>query len=326
MRKKTRLKSQGLREAGDSADIARAKSIVDAIQILHKGFTSKLNIAEASIKMLDKQVGSTNSPSYEKDAKKRLAMLAAGFKQFDKFLEMTGKMEIAAQEVVKYFSGEYGTEEQDEGVDDMTPEEGDEMLKEKISEIMHGDDDEATKLEAIREAIGDEAPAEDDEMDSGTEPDDEDEMSAMEDDDEKTEEEDEDDDAVKEAEDDGAETAEDDEEDEDKLSEAEGDEDDEDDEEEDTPEGYRRMRRKLKKMKESLRTFQKDSHARKALESVGLKPTARLIEDLRGMAPAAIIRHAKRLAISERATKPRSSGYTGNTNSKPGFDINSILN
>lgn len=210
--------------------------------------------------------------------------------------------------------------------DDDTPEEDDEMLKDKISEIMHGDDDEATKLEAIREAIGDEAPAEDDEMDSGTEPDDEDEMSAMEDDDEKTEEEDEDDDAVKEAEDDGAETAEDDEEDEDKLSEAEGDEDDEDDEEEDTPEGYRRMRRKLKKMKESLRTFQKDSHARKALESVGLKPTARLIEDLRGMAPAAIIRHAKRLAISERATKPRSSGYTGNTNSKPGFDINSILN
>lgn len=223
------------------------------------------------------------------------------------------------------------SENKTEGVDDMapeeddemlkTPEEDDEMLKDKISEIMHGDEDEATKLEAIREAIGDEAPAEDDEMDIGLETDDGDEKPAMEDEDE---EEDEDDDAVQE--DDGAELDEDDEEDEDKLSEAEDDELDEDDEEEDTPEGYRRMRRKLKKMKESLRIYQKDSQARKALESVGLKPTARLIEDLRGMAPAAIIRHAKRLAISERATKPRSRGPSNNVQSKPGFDINSILN
>jgi len=102
------------------------------------------------------------------------------------------------------------------------------------------------------------------------------------------------------------------------TTEAEGDEDkdeekdtteaeEEDTEEEDTEESSRhRKSSKLEQLQEEVRSIKKEAFIRRLCESEGLPATKQLIEDFKPLKKTAILRHAKRLALAHRATKPRS--------------------
>lgn len=105
---------------------------------------------------------------------------------------------------------------------------------------------------------------------------------------------------------------------EEETTEAEGDEDkdeeedtteaEEDDEEkEDTEESARhRKSSKLEQLQEEVRSIKKEAFIRRLCESEGLPATKQLIEDFKPLKKTAILRHAKRLALAHKATKPRS--------------------
>lgn len=100
--------------------------------------------------------------------------------------------------------------------------------------------------------------------------------------------------------------------------EAEGDEEDteeedtteaeeEDTEEEDTEESARhRKSSKLEQLQEEVRSIKKEAFIRRLCEAEGLPVSRQLIEDFKPLKKTTILRHAKRLALAHKATRPRS--------------------
>lgn len=82
---------------------------------------------------------------------------------------------------------------------------------------------------------------------------------------------------------------------------------DDDEDKKDTEESVRyKKSSKLEQLQEEVRNIKKEAFIRRLCESEGLPVTKQLIEDFKPLKKTSIMRHAKRLALAHKATKPRS--------------------
>lgn len=161
------------------------------------------------------------------------------------------------------------------------------MLSDKINEILNGDMDDASKLDAIKMACENYADDEDSQMEM-------DDKSAMEADGEDMPSEDEKKKDMEEA--DGADS-----EDPEKKKKTE-----EEDYGTNTKESVSSLRRRMGKLERELTESKKIHKIRNICESHGLKVSVELVEDLKYLPEEAQKRHVKRLVEAQRAMKPRS--------------------